>query len=95
MKSLPRLKSPKPVKKLEECVIPFWCIFPKEVANNRDEQGRKCIGVGVNFDITLYPVGERVTLSYSHWSLLRDVNFPHLPRYSYDPIRGENGWYPF
>lgn len=94
--TLIRQRSPKPIKKLDECVVPFYCIFPKEAATDRDKVTKKlCVSVGVGMDIAHFPVEEKVDLPYKFWSLLKDINFKYLPRYGYDPIRTSQGWYPF
>lgn len=91
-----RKRSSNPIKPFSEVVTKFHCTFPKEAANTKDPTTRKsAIGVGVNSDNIYLPVGEEVTLEFDHWSILRDIEFPYLPRYSYDQIRTDKGWYPF
>lgn len=81
-------QSQKPVKKLEEIVVPFIVHFPKEAANGVDPStGKKAVMLKINSVKTYIPVDEDTEISKQQWSLLKNINFKWLPDFTNDPLK--------
>jgi hypothetical protein len=81
-------KSDKPVLRFSDCLEQFSCVLPKQAATEWHE-GKPCLRLSINSDNFFIPCEEKAFLTYSQWSLLKDINFIYLPKGStYDPIRG-------
>jgi hypothetical protein len=67
-----RLKSEKPVIPLNEVLKPRQFIFPLEYATDF-KNGKQCMMISINNDFFYIPCMEKVYLTFSQWSLLKNI----------------------